>query len=239
MNFLARFAAIERECEEEDKEESNKKQLDHGAIFNNPPASLPSEEATWIEKKITLKVEDKVKLRTNIVKVVPLSTLVWATLLNIRGGSAYVFARICTQPETAHYRFHDEDLNEDGLIPEGKVVVEYFSLPDNFPQYAIKEPSTLRAYNEPIGAIRKQSLGPRDQWHAENATHFLKTVLRRKYASNLAQYIYDQASAVANEFLRSVLSSPSKTRVSFALTDFHCNTRQKMIPLPLGIQKMI
>jgi hypothetical protein len=204
MNFLARFAAIERECEEEEgREDAQRQQLDETPLVVAAPQSPSPEEGPWIEKKTSLKVEDKVKLRRNIVKVVPLPTLVWATLLNIRGGAAYVFARICTQPETAHYRFHDEELNEDGLIPEGKVVVEYFSLPENFPQYAIKDPSSLRAYNEPIGAIRKPSLGPRDEWHEGNATHFLKTVLRRKYASNLAQYIYDQASAVANEFLRS------------------------------------
>jgi hypothetical protein len=199
MNFLDRFAALEKECEEiiEQKQQPLPEDPDNVQIVSN--TTTIDEKNEWIEKK-PMKPEDKVKLITNVVKTVPLSTLVWATLLNIRGGSAFVFARICNQAESAHYKFHDEELNEFGLIPDGKVVVEYFSLPDNFPQYAVKDPATLKAYNEPIK--KSSDTSPIDQWHPENCTHFLKTVLRRKYSSNVAQYIFDHASAVANEFLR-------------------------------------
>lgn len=204
MNFLDRFAALEKECAEEGLLEQPPQLLteedqDSEDVQIVSKRTTSDEKSEWIEKK-TLKPEDKVKLVTTIIKTVPLSTLVWATLLNIRGGAAYVFARICNQAESAHYKFHDEELNEFGLIPDGKVVVEYFSLPDNFPQYAVKDPTTLKAYNEPIK--KNSDTCPIDQWHPENCTHLLKTVFRRKYSSNVAQYIFDRASAVANEFLR-------------------------------------
>jgi hypothetical protein len=198
MNFLDRFAALEKECEKIVEQNQHKPQEDSDDV-ETLSKTATDEKIEWIEKK-PLKPEDKVKLITNVVKTVPLSTLVWATLLKIRGGAAFVFARICTKAESAHYTFHSEELDEFGLIPDGKVVVEYLSLPDNFPQYAVKDPATLKAYNEPIK--KSSEMSSIDQWHPENCTHLLKTIFRRKYSSNVAQYIFDNASTVANEFLR-------------------------------------
>lgn len=219
MNFLARFEAIEKECEQQEQQQQEQQEQQQQSIVHdlgqNDGIDLIDEDSKdsktesiknnenneWIEKK-SMKPEDKVKLRTTHVKVVPLSTLVWATLVNIRGGNAYVFSRICNKAEAAHYTFYPEELDEFGLIPDGKVIVEYLSLPDNFPQYAVKDPSTIRAYNEPYRRSLEKS--PIDQWHPDNCNNLLKTVLRRKYSSNVAQYIYDQAFGVANAFLRFV-----------------------------------
>lgn len=229
MNFLKRFEAIEKECEnkikkinlieEKENEENEKKQRkktskehlkEHSKEHLNEEIKEDFKEDlneekeednnNWINKNnLENKLKDKIKLNITQIKNIPLNNLIWTTLTSIRGGSSYVFGRICNISEIAHYKFHDDDLDDDGLIPSGKVIVEYFSLPINYPQYGIKDPSTLRAYNE---HFRTREMGPIDRWNEQTMNYLLKTVLKRKYTSQVAQYIFDQSYAVANEFLR-------------------------------------
>lgn len=203
MSLLARFEAIEKEVEKnkiinniEDKNEEYKRKENE----NKKKEKENNEEENWFEKKKrNKKIENKIKLTETRIKTVPLSTLVWSTLLSMKGGASFVFCRICSQAEIAHYKFHDNDLTLEGLIPPGKIIVEYLSLPENFPQYALKDPGSIKPYNE---NIHTKELGPIDSWNEHTRDHMLNIVLKRKYNSQESKYIFDQSYAVANEFLR-------------------------------------